>query len=121
MYVIKSKSDVFNVFFRWKNMAETHAGKKIKHLRTDNGLEFCNDQFFKLYQDEDIIHHFTVRDTPQHNRVVERTNRALLEKVQCMLSNVGLGKEFWAKVVTYACHLINCLPSTTIDSIRGMV
>ena len=88
-------------------MAETHAGKKIKHLRTDNGLEFCNDQFY----------HFTVRDTPQHNRVVERTNRTLLEKVRCMLSNVGLGKEFWAKVVTYACHLINYLPSTTIDSI----
>ena len=32
-----------------------------------------------------------------------------------MLSNVGLGKEFWAEVVTYVSHLINRLPSTTID------
>ena len=32
-----------------------------------------------------------------------------------MLSNVGLGKEFWVEAMTYACHLINRLPSTTID------
>ena len=32
-----------------------------------------------------------------------------------MLSNAALGKEFWAKVVVYACHLINHLPSAAID------
>ena len=32
-----------------------------------------------------------------------------------MLSNARLVKEFWAEAVTYACHLINRLPSTTID------
>ncbi|GJW01837.1 retrovirus-related pol polyprotein from transposon TNT 1-94 [Tanacetum coccineum] len=32
-----------------------------------------------------------------------------------MLSNVGLGKEFWAEAVTYACHLVNRFPSTAID------
>ncbi|GKD01224.1 retrovirus-related pol polyprotein from transposon TNT 1-94 [Tanacetum coccineum] len=59
--------------------------------------------------------HFTVKHTPQQNGVAERMNRTLLEKVRCMLSNAGLGKEFWAEVVTYACHLINRLPSTAID------
>ena len=38
-------------------------------------------------------------------------NRTLLEKVRCMLSNAGLGKQFWAEVVMYASHLINHLPS----------
>ena len=42
-------------------------------------------------------------------------NWTLMEKVQCMLSNAGLGKEFWADAMTYACHLINRLPSTAID------
>nr|GEU96357.1 retrovirus-related Pol polyprotein from transposon TNT 1-94 [Tanacetum cinerariifolium] len=42
-------------------------------------------------------------------------NQTLLEKVWCMLSNAGLGKEFWAKAVTYACHLVNRFPSTAID------
>ena len=39
-------------------------------------------------------------------------NRTLLEKVRCILSNVGLGKQFWAKAVMYASHLINRLPSS---------
>ncbi|KAH9666232.1 hypothetical protein KPL70_020569 [Citrus sinensis] len=33
----------------------------------------------------------------------------------CTLSNAGLGKEFWAETVVYACHLINRLPSTAIE------
>ncbi|KAE8692332.1 hypothetical protein F3Y22_tig00110840pilonHSYRG00095 [Hibiscus syriacus] len=38
----------------------------------------------------------------------------LVEKVRCMLSNAGLGKEFWAEALFYACHLVNRLPSTAI-------
>ena len=42
-------------------------------------------------------------------------NQTLLEKVRCILFNVGLNKEYWAKIVIYASHLIIRLPSTTID------
>ena len=63
VYDMKSKSDVFNVFIKWKNMVETQTEKKIKHLRIDNGREFCNDQFLKLCEDEGIVHHFNVTDT----------------------------------------------------------
>ncbi|GJY01275.1 retrovirus-related pol polyprotein from transposon TNT 1-94, partial [Tanacetum coccineum] len=80
-----------------------------------NGGEYKNDLFIKFCEDEGIVRHFTVRHTPQHNGVAERINRTLLEKVRCMLSNAGLGKEFWAEAVTYACHLVNRLPTTTID------
>ena len=31
-----------------------------------------------------------------------------------MLLNAGLSKGFWVEVVTYACHLVNRLPSTAI-------
>ena len=41
-------------------------------------------------------------------------NRTLLEKVQCMLSNVGLPKSFWAEALAYACYLVNRLPSSAI-------
>ncbi|KAG9450058.1 hypothetical protein H6P81_010023 [Aristolochia fimbriata] len=41
-------------------------------------------------------------------------NKTLVEKVRCMLSNAGLGRKFWAKAVTYAQHLVNCLPSSAI-------
>nr|GEX22596.1 protein kinase-like domain-containing protein [Tanacetum cinerariifolium] len=56
-----------------------------------------------------------VRHTPQQNGVAERMNRTLLEIVWCMLSNAGLGKEFWAEAMTYACQLVNRLSSNAID------
>ncbi|KAG8495920.1 hypothetical protein CXB51_007502 [Gossypium anomalum] len=90
-------------------------GRKVKQLRSDNGTEYKNDPFLQVCQDEGIVRHFTIRDTPQQNGVAERMNRTILEKVQCMLSNAGLGKEFWAEAVTYACHLINRLPSAAIN------
>ncbi|KAH9679291.1 retrovirus-related pol polyprotein from transposon TNT 1-94-like protein [Citrus sinensis] len=65
-------------------------------------------------ENEGIKRHFTVRHTPQQNDVAERMNRTLLEKVRCMLSNVGLDKKFWAEVVSYASHLVNRLPSAAI-------
>ena len=39
-------------------------------------------------------------------------NRALLEKVHCMLSNIGLEKSFWSEALAYTCHLISKLPSS---------
>jgi len=41
-------------------------------------------------------------------------NRTLLEKVQFMLSNIGISKYFWAKALAYACYLVNRLPSSVI-------
>ena len=37
-----------------------------------------------------------------------------------MLSNAGVGKEFWAKAVVYECHLINRLPSAAIEGKTSM-
>ena len=59
----------------------------MKCLRTDNGLEFCFDEFNTLCKKEGIVRHRTVRHTPQQNSVAERMNRTLMEKVRCMLSN----------------------------------
>ncbi|KAH0645603.1 hypothetical protein KY284_033487 [Solanum tuberosum] len=95
-------------------MIETQIGKKIKCLRIDNGGEYKNDLSQKICEENGIVRHFTVRNTPQQNGVAECMNQTLLEKVRCMLSNAGLGKEFWAGAITYACHLINRLPSVAI-------
>ncbi|KAL5850870.1 hypothetical protein ACOSQ4_008883 [Xanthoceras sorbifolium] len=114
VYTMKSKDEVLECFLKWKKMIETQTGKKIKRLRTDNGGEYRSDPFDKICQDEGIVRHFTVRNTPQQNGVAERMNRTLLEKVRCMLSNAGLGRQFWAEAVRYASHLVNRLPSTAI-------
>ena len=71
-----------------------HTGRKIKILGSDNDGEYKSNSFLQLYQNEGIKRHFTVRETPQQNRVVERKNRTLLENVRCLLSNARLAKKF---------------------------
>ncbi|KAG8474672.1 hypothetical protein CXB51_031137 [Gossypium anomalum] len=90
-------------------------GKQIKYLRTDNGLEFCSDEFNRLCKSEGIVRHLTVRHTPQKNDIVERMNRTIMEKVRCMLSNANLSKSFWAEAAFTACFLINRSPSVAIE------
>ncbi|KAG8501480.1 hypothetical protein CXB51_003989 [Gossypium anomalum] len=90
-------------------------GKTDKYLRTDNGLEFCSDEFNRLCKSEGTVRHLTVRHTPQQNGVAERMNRTIMEKVRCMLSNANLPKSFWAEAASTACFLINRSPSVAIE------
>lgn len=41
VYVLKNKDQTFEKFKEWKHMVENQTGKRLKKLRTDNGLEFC--------------------------------------------------------------------------------
>ena len=72
-----------------KRRMKLQTGKKIKILRFDNGGEYKSDPFLQLYCDEGIERHFTVRETPQHNGMIEKFNHSLLEKILCLLSTVG--------------------------------
>lgn len=85
VYVLKSKDQVFKKFKEWKNLIENQCGKKVKKLRTYNGLEFCNQKFDSFYTNNEIVRHRIVRLTPQQNGLAERMNRTLTDKVRSML------------------------------------
>ncbi|KAJ4717014.1 Retrovirus-related Pol polyprotein from transposon TNT 1-94 [Melia azedarach] len=115
VFIMKHKSEAFKNFRQWKALVENQTGKKIKRLRTDNGLEFCWSEFDEFCKNEGIARHHTVRDTPQQNGVAERMNQTLLERARCMLSNAELTKRLWAEAVSTACYLINRGPHTGIN------
>ena len=68
-------------------MLEKQIGRHVKCLRTNNGLEFCLNEFNTIYKKEGIVRLRTVRHTPQQNGVAKCMNRTLMENVRCMLSN----------------------------------
>ena len=94
VYVLKSKDQTFETFKNWKKMVETQMGKKIKAIRTDNGLEFYNSKFTEMCNENGIIRQLTAPGNPQQNGVAERMNRTLLERVRCMLFHAHLPKIF---------------------------
>jgi transposase InsO family protein len=83
--------------------------------RTDNGGEFCGNEFEEFCKKCGIARKNTTPYTPQHNGVAERMNMTLMEKARCMLNGVGLGKEFWAKAMGTTCYLVNISPSSALD------
>lgn len=115
VYILKNKSDVFSCFKQWKSLVENQTGKKVKRLRTDNGLEFCSGEFEEFCRAAGIARHRTAAGTPQQNGLAERFNRTLLERTRCMLVSAGLPKVFWAEAVTTAAYLINRCPSTALN------
>ncbi|KAH9671138.1 hypothetical protein KPL70_017236 [Citrus sinensis] len=114
VYPIKKKSDVFPMFKEYKARVELEYGKKIKCLRTDNGGEYTDGEFFTFCKQKGIQRQFTVAYTPQQNEVAERMNRTLTERIRAMLRTAGLPNSFWAKAAKTACYIVNRSPSTVI-------
>ena len=112
---MKHKSNVFGMFKKWKAQVENQTGRKIKYLKTDNGLEYRDKEFIRFCELEVITYHFTVKGTPQQNGVVKRMNRTLAKRVRCMRLNAGLLKVFYAETVNTVSFIINRSPSSTID------
>ena len=113
--MLKHKSETFDKFKAWKTLVENKTNKTIKVVRTDNGFKFCNHEFDKFCEENGILRHKTVRNTPQQNGVVERMNRTLLNKVRCMLVSAGLSKLFWGEALATATYLVNRSPSSAIE------
>lgn len=114
IYFLTSKDQAFQKFKEWKDTVEAQTKKRIRYLRTDNGLEFCNSQFDNLCKESGIIRHKTCTYTPQQNGVSERMNRTIMDKMRCMLAETGLEQEFWAEAASTAVYLINRTPNSVI-------
>ncbi|KAM1670675.1 hypothetical protein ACFX2K_044618 [Malus domestica] len=112
--LLKSKDQVIQTFQEFHAMVEREIGKPLKCLRSDNGGEYTSHQFREYCVKHGIRHEKTVPGTPQHNGVVERMNRTIMEKVRCMLRTAKLSKQFWGEAVRTAYYLINRSPSVPL-------
>jgi hypothetical protein len=71
-YFHKHKSDAFESFKARKVMVEKQTERKLKVLRTDNGMEFCSTDFKSFCRKEGIVRHHIIPHTPQQNGVLSR-------------------------------------------------
>lgn len=78
IYILKSKDEAFSRFKDWLAEVEKQTNKKLKCLRTDNGLEYVSTEFNNFCKERGIQRHRTVPGTPQQNGVAERMDKTLL-------------------------------------------
>ncbi|KAK2986104.1 hypothetical protein RJ640_024603 [Escallonia rubra] len=96
------KSEVFSTFKRFKALVEKHSGYQIKAMRSDRGGEFISKEFKALCEQNGIRRPLTIRYSPQHNGVVERKNRLIVNMTRSMLKRNNLPKDIWAEAVDCA-------------------
>lgn len=115
IFFMKKNDEAFGRFVEWKKMVELQTGKRVKKLRTDNGLEYCNHEFDGYCRREGITRYKTCTYTHKKNGVAERLNMTIMNKVRSMLSESRLSQEFWAEAAATAVFLINRSPSTALE------
>ncbi|PKU67898.1 Retrovirus-related Pol polyprotein from transposon TNT 1-94 [Dendrobium catenatum] len=111
VYPLRTKSEKFKIFVKFKSMAENQFQSSIKCLRTDGGGEYINHSFKKFLTHYGIVHQVTCPYTPQQNGVAERKHRHLLDTLRALLFQSSLPHVFWPEALLTAAHTINRLPS----------
>nr|GEU89578.1 hypothetical protein [Tanacetum cinerariifolium] len=86
---------------------ENQLSLKVKVIRSDNGIEFKNNDLNQFCGMKGIKREFNVPRTPQQNGIAERKNKTLIEAARTMLADSLLPIPFWAKVVNTACYVQN--------------
>ena len=116
--LLSSKGQVFEKFKNYKAMVEKHIGKPIKTVRSDNGGEYCSNEFGRFFDQEGIVRQLTVANSPEQDGVAERANRTLCEKARALLKEAGLPNKYWAEAMSLAVYIKNVSPTKAVE---GMV
>ena len=116
VYLMKYKSESFEKFKEYRNEVEKQIGKSIKTLRSDRGGEYLSTEFTEYLKENGILSQWTPPHTPQLNGVSERRNRTLLDMIRSMMSHTTLPISFWGYALETAIHILNRVPSKSVDT-----
>nr|GEW03284.1 hypothetical protein [Tanacetum cinerariifolium] len=82
---LSSKHEVPEFVIKFLKMIQVHMNATIRNIKTDNGTKFVNQTLRAYYKEVGISHQTSVAHTPQHNGIVERVNRILVEAARTIL------------------------------------
>ncbi|MCH85501.1 retrovirus-related pol polyprotein from transposon tnt 1-94 [Trifolium medium] len=113
-YILKEKSNAFEVLKNFKALVEKETGCSILCLRTDRGGEYTSNEFNEFCSNEGIKRQLTTAYTPQQNGVSERKNRIILNIVRSMINARRVPKTFWPEAVKWATYVMNRSPTFSV-------
>jgi histone deacetylase 1/2 len=113
LYLLKRKSDVFQIFLQFQQHVEHLLNRKILHVQTDWGGEY--HRLHKFFQDIGISHRVSCPHTHQQNGTVERKHWHIVETGLTLLAHASVPYRYWSDAFSTACFLINRLPSRVIS------
>ncbi|GJQ96931.1 retrovirus-related pol polyprotein from transposon TNT 1-94 [Tanacetum coccineum] len=107
VFFLTTKDETSEILKNFIKEIENLVDKKVKIIRSDNGIEFKNKVMDDFCREKGIKIEYSVARTPQQNGVAERRNRTLIEAARTMLADFKLPTTFWAEVVSTAFYVQN--------------
>jgi len=114
VYLLKQKSQAFDVFKSFKAMAEKESNIFIKVLRSDGGGEYMSNEFMDFCKYHGIKRQFTAHYTPQQNGVAKRKNQTIMNMARSMMKEKHLSNEYWGDDVTCSVYILNRSPTNSM-------
>lgn len=102
-----SKDEVFDHFRELVLRLATELPGALRAIKSDNGTEFKNTLFASFCTEKCLDHQFFSARVPQHNGVVERKNRTLVEMARTMLNEHATPRKYWSEAISTACYISN--------------
>jgi transposase InsO family protein len=116
IYLLREKSETFDVFTQFKAMVKKQFDKLILCLHDSKGSELIGIKWDAFFAQRSIRHEHTVKVLPQQNGVAECLNRTLEELLVAMLNGTRLPARFWGEGLSYLRHIILRIPSSLIPA-----
>ena len=119
MYFVSHKYDAASAFEKFlADLRVEGTPSKVVIVRSDDGGEFMEGKFGKLWRERKIKQEFTTADSPEYNGVAERglamiESAALAARIQASKLFPGCsipeGASLWAEAMNWACGAYNCI------------
>lgn len=116
VFPLKNKTDVLQALKKFHVEVEAD-GHRIRILRSDGGLEFCNEPVKQFLMSKGIRHQISTPRAPEQNGFIERQNRTVIDSAKAMLHERKLPLYLWAEAVCTAVYLKNRTSSETIGGV----
>ncbi|XP_023739188.1 uncharacterized protein LOC111887260 [Lactuca sativa] len=85
VFFLKQKSEATPKLKAFIKQVEFQLCKVVRNIRSDNALEFKNQEFEEFLVDKGASHNFSAPYTPQQNGMVERINKGNLSSIRSSL------------------------------------
>jgi hypothetical protein len=114
--LLRQKSETFQAYKDFATWVSTQLDRPIKCLHADRGSKYLSEAFIAFLDEKGTARKLTVHDTPEQNRVAERLNHTLIEKVRAMMISCQLLRGLWGEALMHAVWLKNRMWTRALPS-----
>ena len=109
------KSDIDTYSIQLIKQCQRQTRKKLKHIHSDGGSEICTNAFADFCTEEGILHTTTIPNTPQHNSIVERKGRSIIDKTSAMMHHAKAWLPLYGECIMTAVYIENRTTNTRTE------